>query len=280
MRETLLILILTFSLLADSDTRYIELGIRTSIINYTERNNQDQILDTEQSSLFDIGGLYLSYLHPLGQYSKEAYDVEYFLNLYASVSYGNTDYTGSYLASNAPYGSVSSTTFNSYYELQTNIKRITHIQTRSHYFILGLGYKEWQRELSLNQLETYHYYYAQIVYGIEKSFGNNLKLGLEIGMKMALNPQMDADYTTNASSLQESFDLGTTYTNVVAIPFSYKMNSRISFSTKAEYELTNIGKSNAIYVPDFPNSGDNYSFLEPDSQERSWHLYAGIQYGF
>ena len=206
--------------------------------------------------------------------------LDYYINIYASVEYGDTDYTGSILGSSQGYGSVTSTTANSFYELQTNLKRVCSYEKSSSYILLGLGYKEWERELSRSQIETYYYFFAQTAVGGDIKIYNAWVLGLDLTAQLAFNPRMDADFSSNGQGLNETFNLGTTYTYKLAVPLTIPINEQLSFVTKAEYEFTSIGRSNTVLVLNFPNPGDTNSFLEPDSQQKNWHLYAGFQLVF
>jgi len=269
-------LILMNTLQAASYENKLEFGVKTTFYNYTERDDQDQILDTEKSSLFDMGGIYASYNHKLKEFNTESGSIAHYINVYASAEYGETEYKGSLLGSGQGYGSFTSTTANLFYEYQINLKRVQYYKGSSRYISFGLGYKEWERELSTTQVENYHYEFAQIEVGAQKLIYEDISLGLTLGALLAFNPQMDADFSTG-TGLHETFNLGTTYSYKIAVPLEIPIQDGLVFVTKAEYEFTSIGKSNKIAVPNFPNPGDNHNFLEPKSQQKNWHFFAGLQ---
>ena len=279
MYKYLVPLVLINSIQAASYDNKLELGVKTTFYNYTERNDQDEILDTEKSSLFDTGGLYASYDHKLKEFDTEDGSIAHYINAYASAVYGDTEYKGSILGSGQGYGSYVSTTANSFYEYQLNIKRVQFYKNSSRYISFGFGYKEWERELSTTQVENYHYDFAQIKVGGDTLIYDDISLGLDLGAQLAFNPEMDADFTSG-TGLHETFNLGTTYSYLVSVPLQIPIQDELVFVARAEYEFTSIGKSDAIAVPDFPNQGDNYSFLEPKSQQKNWHFFAGLQLHF
>ena len=277
MQKPLTFLLLAASLCADTYDNKLEFGLKTTAYNYTERGNQDEILDTEDSNFFDIGGIYGSFDHKL---STEA-EIAYYVNIYGSYTAGSTDYKGSLLGTGSGYGSYTSSTENTFYELQVNLKRLHQYENKATYTLLGLGYKSWERELSSNQVETYYYYFFQTAIGGKVNIYKDWSLGLDLTGQLAFNPKMDAKFTSSSGQgLNETFDLGTVYTYKIATPLVIPINEQLSFSTKLEYEFTSYGKSNTISVPNFPNPGDTESYLEPKSQQKNWHLYAGLELVF
>lgn len=276
MHKLVIPLLLVNTLNAASFENKLELGTKTTLYNYTERDSEDQILDTEKSDLFNIGGIYGSYDHKIGKSSNMGRDVAYYMNIYASVEYGSTDYVGSILDSNQGYGSYTSTTENSFYEIQTNLKRVKSYDSNTGYVLLGLGYKEWERRLSKVQIENYNYFFAQAATGGNTAIYNDWSLGLDLTAQLAINPRMEANFYTTTQTLDETFNLGTTYTYKVAVPFTIPIDEQLNFSIKVEYEFTSIGKSNTIITPNFiPCSATGC--YEPDSQQKNLHAYAGFQ---
>ena len=276
MHKLLTPLVLTTLLNAAYNDNKFEFGFKTSAYNYTERDPQDNILDTEQSDLFDIGGIYGNYEHEIEKYSKEDYDVHYYVNLYTSITYGDTEYIGSLLSPPGPYGSYKSTTENSFYELQANLKRVSYYNNSSTYILLGLGYKEWRRELSTTQIETYYYFFSQAVAGAQTAIYNDWSIGLDLTVQLAYNPKMEADFSGGTERLHETFLLGTVYTYKIAVPLTIPIINGFNFMTKMEYEFTSIGKSNTIITPGFTPCSTTGCY-EPDSQQKNLHIYTGLQ---
>ncbi len=274
MHRIFLLLLLTMALDAANFDNKLSFGLKTTAYNYTERDDKDQILDTEDANIFEVNGFYGSFEYKLQEYSA----ISYYINLYTSISYGDTDYTGSLLGPGASYGSYSSKTSNAFYEFQVNLKRKVQYTKSSTYSMIGIAYKRWQRDLSSNQKERYYYYFLQVVLGGETNIYKDWSLVLDLTGQLAFNPKMDADFKSSTGQvLNETFKLGTVYTYKIATPLVIPINEQLNFNTKLEYEFTSYGKSNTIYVPNFPNTGDTSSYLEPKSQQKNWHLYAGFE---
>lgn len=284
MYKTLLPLALITSLHAAPYDNKLEFGGKTTLYDYTERDTSGNILDTEESDLFKVGGIYASYDYRLKALNTKEDSFAYYLNAYASITSGETDYTGSNLINGGGFGSVTNTTQNTFYEYQVNFKRVDFYDTSSRYISVGLGYREWERELSSTQIETYHYHFLQVATGGEKQIYKDWSIGLDLSLQLAYNPEMDADFgeTSQTTSLNETFDLGTVYTYKVGIPLTLELNDSWSFTTKAEYEFTSYGRSNTIVKENFvkPTPSAGVSLTEPESEQKNWHLYAGLQYLF
>ena len=71
MYKLLVPIALASSLQAASYDDKLEFGVKSSFYNYTERNSQDKILDTEESNLLDVGGIYGSYEHKLTENAQD-----------------------------------------------------------------------------------------------------------------------------------------------------------------------------------------------------------------
>jgi len=273
-------LLLISTLNAASHDNKLEIGFTTTSYNYTERDSQDKILDTEKSDFFGIGGIYGSYEHKVLQYSKDTYNVDYYIEVYASATYGNTDYVGSLLSpALSPagrYGSYRSTTENTFYEFETNLKRAVSYEESTTYVLAGLGYKYWERKLSSIQKEEYYYFLVQIAIGAETIIYKDWSLGIDLTGQVGIDPKMDAKFTGSSGSLNETYDLGPVYTYKIAAPLTIPICKKLSFTTKLEYDFTSISKSNTIITPSFTPCSTSGCY-EPDSQQKNWNLYAGIQ---
>ncbi|QOY52836.1 hypothetical protein [Candidatus Sulfurimonas baltica] len=265
MRNIIIFALLTNTLQAEIYENRLELGLKTTSYNYTERDLQGIIIDTENSKISEINGVYGSFDYFFNDYSEKNYDVAYYLNFFGSAQYGETDYVGSLLEYDLPYGSHTSTTLNTFYEFQANIKRLSQYNNSALYFTLGLGYKVWERELSSTQLETYYYPFAQVSIGVETKIYNNLHVGLELSGQLAFDAKMDA--------LNETFNLGKVYSYKIAAPIKIPMYEKISFTAKLEYEYANFEKSDFVQI-------GNFTYYEPDSEQKNWNLYAGIEFLF
>ncbi|QOY53918.1 hypothetical protein HUE87_08420 [Candidatus Sulfurimonas marisnigri] len=265
MRNIIVFALLANILQAETFQNRLELGLKTTAYDYTERNLQGEIIDTENSKISEINGIYGSLDYLFNEYSENNYDVAYYFNIFGSAQYGDTDYVGSLLNSNLPYGSHTSSTLNTFYEFQTNLKRLHQYDNSSLYFTLGLGYKVWERELSSTQLETYYYPFTQVSIGVETKIYNNLHVGLELSGQLAFDAKMDA--------LNETFNLGRVYSYKIVAPIKIPMYEKINFTAKLEYEYANFEKSDFVQI-------GNFTYYEPDSEQKNWNLYAGVEFLF
>lgn len=273
MKKIILFTLLANALQAGTYDNRFEFGVKTTAYDYTETALEGQILDTEKSSLSEINGVYGSYDHKLKDYTDDGHDVAYYLNVFASAQYGETDYVGSLLNSGLGYGSYKSTTLNTFYEFQANIKRLSKYDKNTLCATLGIGYKIWERELSSIQLETYRYLFAQASLMIDTKIYNDFTLGLELSGQIAYSPKMDADFSSITNPIHHTFDLGKVYSYKIATPLTFSLYEKINFTTKLEYEYVSIGRSDTVQIGLF-------NYYEPDSEQNNFSIYAGIEFIF
>ena len=239
----------------------IEAGLLTTDYDYTETQGSI-VLDTEDSSFGDIKGGYARFSMSLFENAQGGTDG---FEVYLSRTTGDTKYTGSYIGSGLPYGSVISTTENEFADLQANYTRSLPIGSLEGLVRLGVGYHEWVRTLSAFQEETYYWYYAQAGVAIEESIYKSWTLGLDFTAQYALYKKMDA----TSPSLNATFDLGQTYSLRTGIPMNIPITDALTLTLRAEYEFTSIGHSDFVL-----------GYYEPDSEQKNWHLSAGMSYRF
>ena len=256
MKRYMLLSPLLATLLYASEYR-LETGVITSSYDYTE-TDASGVLDTENSDFGDILGGYARLEVKLWDHDFGVSDA---IGLYGLHTEGETLYIGSELGSGLPYGSSVSYTENSFDDYQLNYLRRFEHNAWDYTFSGGIGYFEWQRTLSTVQVETYHWFYARLGSAFHYRFSNAVTIGLEIEGHYSIEPQMDAEMP----GLAATFDLGNTYTLRGNIPVTLPVSKNIAFIGRAEWEMTRIDHSNVIG-----------GFYEPDSEQRNWHLYAGI----
>lgn len=253
--KTLLSAALLLPALSYGATFTLEAGAKTTAYDYTETSSP-VVLDTEDSDLGDVNGGYARL--GIGLWKNDQGGTDGF-EAYVSHTEGDTRYIGALLGSGNPYGSVVSTTENTYDDLQLNFVR-TMPQANTTYLVrAGLGYYSWERALSAFQVETYSWYYAQIGIGIEEHFDKGLSLGLDVTGQYAFGQEMETSWPGY------TFDLGRVYTVRTSIPLTIPLTDKLAFRARAEYEYTSIGKSNIIG-----------GYYEPDSEQKNWNLYAGV----
>jgi hypothetical protein len=260
MKRHLLFSPLLATLLCASEYR-LETGLATSSYDYRE-TDASGILDTESSNFGDILGGYARLEVKLWDHDYDGSDA---LEVYGSHTEGETLYTGSELGSGLPYGSSTSYTENSFDDYQLNYIRCFDRGPGTFAFSGGIGYFEWQRSLSTVQIETYHWFYARLDSRVEYRFPNAVSIGFQLEGHYAIDAQMDAEM----AALSETFDLGDTYTFRGNIPLTIPISKGLALIGRAEYEQTRIQHSNVIG-----------GFYEPDSEQKNWHLYAGILFSY
>lgn len=240
----------------------VQFGYKTTAYDYTETTSTG-VLDTEESDLSEINGLYVNLIQRLWKNSSGGDDS---IECYFSHTEGNTDYIGSLLGSGQPYGSYRSITANTYDDVQLNFRRTVPANMYDFFILAGMGYYEWERALSVTQIETYRWYYAQMSVGVNKSIRKGLKVGVDLTAQHAFNQEMHANIP---GTIVATFDLGKTYTYKAGIPLTLSVSDTVDFTARLEYEYTEIGRSNVI-------SG----FYEPDSEQKNVNLYLGVNLRF
>jgi hypothetical protein len=263
-------LLLLFAFGASADT--LEFGLKTTYYNYRETNGS-ALLDTESADLGKIAGGYLRFNKQLRENGAGGYDG---FELYGSRTAGTTLYTGSLLGSGMPYGSLRSTTANTYEELQLNLTRSLRSDALLYTFKAGLGYYEWERELSASQVEVYSWNYVQLGIGVSETFGRDWKIAMDLNGHYGFNRTMEADLT-GAEHLQ--FDLGRVYTVRAGVPLTIPVKADSAVLFRLEYEYTRIGKSNVISAYYEPEDTVK-QWYEPDSRQQNWHFYTGVVFDF
>jgi hypothetical protein len=250
----------------------LEFGLKTTVYDYRE-TNATSLLDTETSDIGKVAGGYLRFHKILRENSLGGRDG---FELYGSLSKGTTRYTGSALDSGKPYGSLHSSTSNTYEDLQFNLTRNFMEYGLVYTLRAGLGYYEWERELSVSQVESYSWNYVQLGIGVSQTFDRAWKIAMDLNGHYGFNRTMEADFT-GTEHLQ--FDLGRVYTVRAGVPLTIPLSPERSLLFRLEYEYTKIGKSNVVsayYEPD----GTVKHWYEPASQQQNWHLYAGVVLAF
>jgi len=282
LKYVMLMLVLGSTIVA-SEKHSIEAGIKTRFFNYTEVDQNNNILDTETSTPLNTGGIYGQYSYQLDEFINGSNIIKNSINIYCSLETGFSDYLGSSLADGGSFGSVKSKTFNTFIDINVNIKREKYYENSIRYLYFGLGHTQWIRELSTLQKETYSYEYAQIGVGINRKVNKQTRIGLDLSANLGFNQEMHADFqeTQDTNPLDETFKLGWVYSLKVAIPIEIPINKKLSLTTKIEYEYTYYGRSSSIIVNDFIKPTPSTSRLvEPKSDQSNLHLYAGLKYKF
>lgn len=241
----------------------LEVGYKTSAFDYAE-TYEGILLDTEDSDYGEIEGAYIDvnvniYRNRYGQSDQ--------LQLYMSHTEGQTRYVGALLGSGDPYGSYVSTTQNTYDDRSLSYRFNVDRPGGRYALFLGLGSYEWERELSAIQKENYRWSYTRMGFSIGQDIGRNVELGFDAEVQYALDPEVEA-YIPDIGR-RVTFQLGDTYTYKFAFPLTFRMDGGLAFTARLEYEYVSIEQSEILY-----------GYLEPDSEQKNWHIYTGMVFAF
>ncbi|MDH4944557.1 hypothetical protein [Sulfurimonas sp. C5] len=230
-------------------------------MDYREYDDNGQILDSEQSN--SVTGFELGFGMDLECDDDGCPNLDF----KALVLKGNTDYTGAYIGSGLPYGSVKSTTSNLIYDLSLDYTQTDKVNGFGVTYGLGLGYHSWYRELSSLQNERYYWFYITPVLGFSTEITKNLKIATQFKYKYALRPKMKANL------ISEEFKLGKTDTIEVTIPVTYSYSEQTEFFVAYTYSKQTIKKSDLV-----PQGG--YLYYEPKSKTNDNYFKVGISFKY
>jgi len=255
------IFIIAFNLEASSHN-FDFIFLRASY-GYNEYNTNGNLLDTESSSFLDTGGYELSYMYKIKTRSR--FDLGFKI-LYKSIS-GKTDYVGSELGSDEPYGSIKSTTDNEYktkrifFNLDYNFSNSIVLASA-----LGYGNYEWVRELSQIQVETYSWDEFLIKLGLEYKV-SLWKFGVDFYYMNAIEPRM------KTSNLNGTFYLGKTDSQTFSFYGEYSVLRNLNLLFGYDMTKQNINCSDPLIE-------DGQVYYEPKSEDNQDYLKIGFRYRF
>ena len=233
-------------------------------MDYKEYSKSGELLDSEESSYSELTGAEMSIGSIFNIYKNSYSKVKLNLLLLS----GNTKYKGSYLGSGDSYGSVVSKTVNTI--VDTDIS-FSHTNILNKIFEInygfGFGYREWERGLSVSQIEVYKWYYYQYILGISTMATKKLKLGIAVEYQQAINPIM------TSSSPKLDFTLGGVDIWELSIPISYKYNEILDVYIEATFSKQTIVESDVEY-----SGGTGY--YEPKSTAYNNYLKFGLSFKF
>ncbi|NPA66965.1 MAG: hypothetical protein GXO11_08800 [Epsilonproteobacteria bacterium] len=264
LKESIIIVSVVFSTALFSQSS-VSLYFTGLSMDYSERAD-GKLLDTEESTFSDIYGYELSYA-----YTKRIRPNIYFgLDISYAYLSGDSDYTGSLLGSDDGYGSLKSITSNTIKDLYG---RVYGIYVPNPYLnmkvALGYGKYEWERALSIKQVETYSWYPLGIE--LESIFRfsphSPFQFGVNIGYSKGLSAKMDSSYPDavltlgGVTSIDLSFSMAYFITDNLSVDFIYEHNKQT------------IDKSDVVDTP----IGSVY---EPDSEDIQERIKFGMSYLF
>ena len=234
-------------------------------MDYREYSDSAELLDSEDSSYLDMGGVELSLAYKLSENSTSASE----LKLNYMIIAGATQYIGSYIGSGQSYGSAVSTTYNEIIDMDITYKRSKHLQNNIELnYGVGVGYREWKRSLSVLQVEVYSWYSLRPMVGVSYT---REKFNLGVSMEY----QLGIDTKMSASDLNYVFTLGSADILELSFPMSYEYDKNLDFTFEAVMQKQTIIESNKLYT-----SGGSAYYYEPESTAYNSYVKFGIEYKF
>jgi len=255
--SSLFILLFVVNLFAASKMEY-EINFVGMKMDYKEYDQAGVLLDSEESSFSDIMGSELIYRYFV--------DENAFIDFDASAVSGDSKYTGSYLGSSLGYGSLTSSTVDTIYDISLAYNKVnpTDFQSIQVLGALGVGYRYWERELSSQQIETYTWYSLRARVGLIYILNTDLTLSFIGEYQYGIDPKM------SATGFNDDFQLNSADILQLSIPLRYRVTQHIDINCVYVFSRQEIQESNRVY----DNSGTAY--YEPDSTAYNQYLKVGI----
>jgi hypothetical protein len=229
-------------------------------MDYTEYSSNGTAIDSEESSFSDITGVDMSlgYIYKSDSISYN----EVKLNLL--ILGGQTYYRGSYLGSDDPIGTV--TRYNTSTIIDTDISFVKTSDYNDYLklsFGIGLGYRQWERELSALQIEVYKWFYFKPIIGF------NFSITKKLGIDFIVEYQHGFNTVMTSTNPNLDFTLGGANIWELTIPITYELNEHLEFFFKASFTKQTISKSN-----------NNSGYYEPDSTAYNNYIKIGTEFKF
>lgn len=263
MNKTLLSILLTLiisnTLLARDGMFSLSTALVGMNMDYREYDDNGAILDSEKSSLNEIIGSEFILNYTVVYKNKNYAE----LGIELLILGGETEYVGSYIGSNAGYGSLVSTT-------QNAISDIAGFYMYTHVFDngldlgygLALGHRSWERRLSASQVEVYYWYSVRPRVKLTYNFSKFSVAALG-EYQYGISPKM------SATGFSTDFSLGSANIAKLKVPLTYSLNEKVHFFIEYVYEHQTIEKSNV-----------QNGFLEPDSTANNQYAKIGATFKF
>lgn len=240
-------------------------------MDYSEYLEDGELSNTEESDLNGIMGIELGIAYTEVLESKNYTQI----GLNFQILAGETQYTGGIIGSGLGYGSYLSATKDVVFDIEAEYKYnyILSDELEVSYGI-GLGYREWYRELSPYQIEIYSWFSLRpkigLTYNIDAfSIGGNLEY------QYALNPEMVI--LANAENPDTTVSLGSGDIIEFSIPLKYAYSETINLFVEYTYQYQNIEESNKV---DYIHGGSPVLIWEPRSEAYNQYLKFGAEFKF
>jgi len=255
LRNIIILLALLCTFLAAENKLVSSSSLVGMSMDYREYGRGGEILDSEKSDYIEMRGvdIGIGYLF----LKEDSYDKINFNLLYLR---GKSAYKGSYIGSGAGYGSVVSQTVNDLIDIELSYKKAYFIgESLELNYALGLGYRYWNRELSVSQSEVYKWFSLRpmvgLTYDISKSFFVKTSLEYQYG----INP------VTLAVEEDYEFMLGSANIFQTAVSLHYTIKPKLNIFLEYNSEVQEIEASNTVA-----------GFYEPDSTANNKYIKIGI----
>jgi len=237
-----------------ADDKEVSLKLTSVKFDYSE-TNLGKLFNTEKSNFGDIKGFEIT----AGSGALSGDKGGAYQNLSLIYNKGDTDYIGSLQGGN--YGDLKNKTSNRVYDISWIYgARFMAAQNFSFGTELGLGYRNWLRQLSGTGGYEEEYRWVYLTAGVNAKLvaSNNVSFAASFNLMRAYNPKMYAGIANGVD-----FDLGDTDGNKYGFGMDYKLNNNWSLVGEYVYENWNISKSNTVAV------GGGATAYEPDSKTRN-----------
>lgn len=232
-------------------------------MDYNEYDPQDVLLDSETSNTNDILGYEMSLAYMFHTHTDNRDEIGIDIMQLS----GQSVYKGSSLGSSDPYGSLVSTTQNSFVDTSVKYKH-TYLYKRylSLSYGIGFGYHSWDRKLSSTQEELYEWFSLRPMLGASVNY-NNIDVGMHLEYQYGFNATMQS------SNPALDFTLGGADVFEVTFPIGYHYGDDIEFFIKTTFSKQTIKKSNYVMY------GGN-TYYEPDSTSYDSYIKVGAAFKF
>lgn len=237
----------------------VDVAYQNTFFDYREYDMSGTILDSEKAKDLQGYKMRLKGKYANGIFAKSTAS---YIELSYDHSAGETEYVGAYL-SGGSYGSVVSTTNNTIDKYSFMLMEEYSNSDYSLYVGVGAGHREWERELSRYQSETYKWFFMSAQIGTRVYLNKEFSFGLSVQYNKAINPKMDA--TTTGYPFM-SFDLGGVKGYEIALPIAYRVNKNLELYSQYEREYFKIAYSNVVN-----------GFYEPDSTTKNNKVSVGLR---
>jgi hypothetical protein len=239
----------------------IELGLKNSYFNYNEEDYDGSWLDSETGWL---DGIHVAYKNKNPD-----------TNQYWQITYEQTDhdtqYDGSYW-DGTPCTSTTDNKFNTAEFIFANpISDMGNV-----YGFIGVGFRSWERILSVSQSEKYSWWYMPVGFRWEYSVTDKWEGAVDVTAKIMFNGKMKG-YMTDYDNTK--VNLGNKPGLKIALPCTYKISSQVGLIITPWYEYSSIGQSNEVLLTGSGPYAGYYTY-EPDSTTNQYGIDLGIKVSF